>query len=78
MITTNDIYVHIIDFKNSKTKETVTVNDDGSYSIFINSRFNNEQQTNAYIHALGHITRLDFEKNNSVDVIEAYAHGLRT
>jgi len=72
----NNIYVHLLDFKTTKSKETVTCNEDGSYSIFINSRLNQEQQTNAYMHALGHIMRLDFECTSSVDTIEAYAHKL--
>ena len=70
----NNVYVHIIDFKSTTAKETVTCNDDGSYSIFINARLNQEQQNNAYIHALKHIVRLDFESNTSVDILEAYAH----
>lgn len=75
VIVTNDIYVYLLDFKQSKAKETVTENDDGSYSIFINSRLNQEQQNNAYTHALSHITRSDFEKNEiSADNIESFAH----
>lgn len=56
-------------------KETVTSNEDGSYTIFLNSRFTQEQLNDAYIHAIGHIDRDDFNKG-SADVIEAYAHGL--
>lgn len=72
----NDIFVYVMDFKSSTIKETVTCNEDGSYSIFINARLNQEQQNDAYMHALKHILRLDFESNSSVDRIEAYAHNL--
>lgn len=66
----------MIDLKSSKIKETVTENDDGSYTIFLNSRFTQEQLKDAYIHAIGHITRDDFNKHSSADAIEVYAHGL--
>lgn len=72
---TNEIFVHLIDFKGANAKETVTSNEDGSFSIFINSRLNQEQQTDAYLHALSHITRLDFENRDAcVDHLEYYAH----
>ena len=71
-----DINVQMMDLKSSKIKETVTENDDGSYTIFLNSRFTQEQLKDAYIHAIGHITRDDFNKHNSADTIEFYAHGL--
>lgn len=75
VIFTNEIFVHLLDFKESIAKETITENPDGSYSIFINSRLNKEQQVNAYLHALSHITRLDFEKKEYfADLLEYYAH----
>lgn len=65
----------MIDLKTTKIKETVANNEDGSYTIFLNSRFTQEQLADAYIHAMGHIDRDDFNKG-SADAIEAYAHGL--
>ena len=71
----NDVYVHLLDFPNTKVSETVTENADGSYSIFLNSKMSFEKQKDAYNHALGHIVNLDFEKTGmNIDVIEAYAH----
>ncbi len=55
------------------TNEAVTVNEDGSYTIFINARLNREQQIKSYYHAMKHITGEDFEKAN-VQEIEALAH----
>lgn len=72
-----DINVVVMDLKSTTIKETVTCNEDGTYTIFLNARFNQEQQNDAYIHALGHILRLDFEHKTSADVIEAYAHKLK-
>lgn len=72
-----DINVQMMDLKTTKVKETVTCNEDGSYTIFLNTRFTQEQLNDAYIHALNHIIRADFGRHtSSVDSIEAYAHGL--
>lgn len=71
---TEDIFVYILDFKNTKIAETVTRNEDGSYSIFLNSRMSQEKQCDAYIHALGHILRMDFESESSADTLESIAH----
>lgn len=54
--------------------EVVTENEDGSYTIFINSRLNYEQQMKAYLHAMKHITGNDFQKDD-VQSIEYLAHG---
>lgn len=53
--------------------EVVTENEDGSYTIFINSRLNYEQQMKAYLHAMKHITGDDFQKDD-VQKIECSAH----
>ena len=70
----NNIYVHILDFKTTKIKETVTCNEDGSYSVFLNAKLTHKQQCDAYMHALGHIMQLDFESSSSAGLLEAYAH----
>lgn len=54
--------------------EVVTENEDGSYTIFINSRMNYEKQMRAYLHAMKHITGDDFQKDD-VQSIEYLAHG---
>ena len=54
--------------------EVVTENEDGSYTIFINSRLNYEKQMKSYLHAMKHITGDDFQKDN-VQSIEYLAHG---
>ena len=53
--------------------EGVTENEDGSYTIFINSRLNYEKQMKAYLHAMKHITGDDFQKYN-IQSIEHHAH----
>ena len=54
--------------------EVVTENEDGRYTIFINSRLNYEKQMKAYLHAMKHITGDDFQKDD-VQSIEYLAHG---
>ena len=54
--------------------EVVTENEDGSYTIFINSRMNYEKQMRAYLHAMKHIAGDDFQKED-VQQIEYQAHG---
>lgn len=68
-----DVYLEIYDFKELKGDEFVTQNDDGSYTIFINSRLSLYAQRLAAEHAIDHIRRRDFEKEN-VQEIEAVAH----
>ena len=70
-----DVYVHLIDFPKSRpVHEAVTENEDGSYSVFIDSRLSDEGQIREYKHALKHIENGDFEKPD-VQLIEAAAHG---
>lgn len=54
--------------------EVVTENEDGRYTIFINSRLNYEKQMKAYLHTMKHITGDDFQKDD-VQSIEYLAHG---
>ena len=56
-----------------QTKEAVVLNEDGSYTIFINSKLNYEQQVLSYYHALRHILGDDFNKED-VQEIERKAH----
>jgi Zn-dependent peptidase ImmA (M78 family) len=51
-------------------------NPDDSFTIFINSKLNDEQQRDAYMHEFGHIVNGDFDKE-SADEIEMISHGFR-
>ena len=53
--------------------EHIVENSDGSYTIFLNSRLTHERLLQAYKHALEHIHKQDFEKQDA-DAIEAIAH----
>lgn len=70
----SEIFIHHVDFKNN-IPATSTVNEDGSYSIFLNSRLSLAQQEDGYMHELKHILQLDFEnRDRNIDILEFYAH----
>ncbi len=69
-----EVQVRLIDFP-AKGNEVVTKNEDDTYTIFINAKLSQETQRKAYLHALNHIKRGDFEKNNA-DQIEFEVHGM--
>lgn len=69
-----DVFVYLIDLPYN-TKEAVSPNEDGSFSIFINARLSNAAQFQAYQHAMHHITNADFAKTE-VQSIEAAAHNI--
>ena len=70
-----DYQVQFISFPNAKTKEAVTENTDGSYTIFIESSLSKEAQQEAFKHAMKHILGNDFEKDD-VGRIENQAHNV--
>lgn len=72
---TPDVNVSLLDFKNCKGNEMVVQNDDGSYTIIINSRLSYRGQLEAYNHAMSHITNDDFSKSDTQS-IEYTAHNL--
>lgn len=75
MIQRDDVSVVLLDFpKRKKVHEAVTENDDGSYTVFIDSRLSSDGQLREYDHALKHIENGDFQKSD-VQLIEAAAHG---
>ena len=51
--------------------EIVTRNEDGSHSIFINSKHTYEMQKESYLHALEHIENGDFDSDLTVQEIES-------
>lgn len=58
-----------------EVNEVVTENEDGSYTIFINSNLCEEKRLKAIQHAFHHITNCDFGKN-CVQKIEQTAHAI--
>jgi len=70
---TIDYQVQFVSFPDAKTKEAVTENSDGSYTIFIETSLSREAQKKAFKHAMRHISGNDLEKTD-VDKIEFDAH----
>lgn len=68
-----DYHVQLITFPDKKTKETVTENEDGSYTIFIEASLSSIEQKEAFSHAMKHILGNDFDKTD-VDLIEKVSH----
>lgn len=70
---TPDVNVSLVDFHSTAGNEMVIPNEDGSYTVLINSRSASNKQLEAYQHALEHIKKNDFQKAD-VQQIEAIAH----
>ncbi len=58
----------------SRIKAVHTKNDDGSYSIFLNSRLSKEVQLSGYVHEICHIDKEDIDSVDDIDTLEFYAH----
>ena len=71
--TISDVNVQLIDFHSHKSNEMIVPNEDGSYTVLINSRSACNKQLEAYNHALSHIENEDFIKTG-VQQIEMFAH----
>ncbi len=70
---TPDVNIVLLDFKDTKQREMITENEDGCYSVFINSRFTRDKQLEAYKHAMKHVYGNDFQ-DSDVQTIESIAH----
>lgn len=66
------IITKVIDFKNS-IPSVVISNEDGTHTIFLNSRLDYFTLKKAYLHELKHIFNDDFRKSNA-DSIESHTH----
>ena len=69
-----DYHVELISFPSAKVHETVTQNEDGSYTIFLDKNSTLELQKKRFLHVMRHLSGNDFEKE-CVQRIEAEAHG---
>ena len=68
---TNNVYVYIVDLPD-RVNEMVTPCSDG-FTIYLNARLSYQDRVRAYHHAMEHIDRNDFEKED-VQKIEKEAH----
>ena len=70
-----DYQVQLTNFPNAKTREAVSENNDGSYTIFIETSLSREAQQRAFMHAMKHILGNDFEKID-INEIRRQAHNI--
>lgn len=68
-----DYHVELIRFPSGKTHEAVTINEDGSATIFLDKNDTKELQRKRFLHAIKHLRGNDFGKSN-VQEIESNAH----
>lgn len=68
-----DYQVRLIPFPGGKVHESVTKNEDSSYTIFIDANLPREGQKERFIHAIKHILKEDFDRIDSNE-IELIAH----
>ena len=65
-----DYFVHVVPFPVLSVGGMVMPNDDGTFSIYINSRLSRERQKQALRHELKHITDGDFWNDRPIEQIE--------
>lgn len=68
-----DYHVELIRFPSGKTHEAVTINEDGSATIFLDKNDTKELQRKRFLHAIKHLRGNDFWKSN-VQEIESNVH----
>jgi len=64
-----DYFVYYADFPPT-VRGVVTPNDDGTFSIFLNSRLSDSQKFLTYLHEVRHIENDDFYNGLSLQQIE--------
>ena len=67
----DDIYVYIVDMPTTAAEMIMPC--PGGYTIYLNAKLSYQERLKAYLHALGHVERNDWEKED-VQLIEAEAH----
>ncbi len=65
-----DYFVRVIPFPVTSIGGMVTPNDDGTFSIYINSRCTDERKRKAFRHELDHIENNDFYNGKPIEEIE--------
>jgi len=67
------VFVRLVDFPTCTCGGMVMLNDDGTYSVYLNSRLSNDQIRRAYEHEKRHILRDDLYRDVDVSVLEREA-----
>ena len=67
----NDIFVYIVDMPTTAAEMIMPCY--GGYTIYLNARLSYQDRVKAYMHALKHVERNDWSKDN-IQMIEKEAH----
>lgn len=67
-----EIYIYYVDMPCS-IESNVVENPDGSYTLYLNSRFTHEKNIEGYLHELDHIENEDFKAINDIHDVEVRA-----
>ena len=65
-----DYFVRMIPFPSYRLGGVVTPNEDGTYSIYINSRLDSAYQRRAYEHEVRHIINEDLHGELDISTVE--------
>lgn len=73
MIENVDYFVRLVDFPVCTCGGIILLNDDGTYTILINSRLSHDQNLDSLRHELNHIKNGDFYRDDPIEQIEKEA-----
>lgn len=73
MIENVDYFIRLIDFPVCSCGGIVMLNEDGTYTILLNSRLSHQQNIDSLRHELNHISHDDFHRIVSVAQMEREA-----
>ena len=65
-----DYFIRIVSFPSYRLGGTVTPNDDGTYSVYINSRLDKKHQRKSCDHEITHIKEDDLYGEKDISLIE--------
>ena len=68
-----DYFVRVVDFPVCSCGGLVTPNEDGTFSVYINSRLSHEQNKKSMRHELRHMEHDDFYRTAPIEQIEREA-----
>ena len=65
-----DYFVRLVDFPNCKCNGAVALNDDGTYSVYINAKASDAQKKRAMRHEYNHMANDDLYGDKDIRSIE--------
>ncbi len=68
-----DYFINFVDFPVCSCGGVILLNEDGTYTILLNSRLSRQQNRDSLIHELNHIKNGDFYRDTPIKQIEAEA-----